>query len=134
MSLAVLEACVVSGTLLACRHIFGYVFSNEKEVVDYVTLLAPLICLTVTLDSIQGVLSGIARGCGWQDLGVYVNLGAFYLLGIPAAATLAFWFKLRGKGLWIGIQVGSVVQTLLLSIITSRINWEKHVWPLTLLY
>ncbi|KAF1878451.1 hypothetical protein Lal_00047120 [Lupinus albus] len=126
MSLAVLEACVVSGTLLACRHIFGYVFSNEKEVVDYVTLLAPLICLTVTLDSIQGVLSGIARGCGWQDLGVYVNLGAFYLLGIPAAATLAFWFKLRGKGLWIGIQVGSVVQTLLLSIITSRINWEKH--------
>ncbi|KAE9618713.1 hypothetical protein Lal_00047348 [Lupinus albus] len=126
MSLAVLETCVVTGTLFACRHIFGYIFSNEKEVVDYVTLMAPLVCISVILDSLQGVLTGIARGCGWQHLGVYVNLGAFYLLGIPAAATLAFWFKLRGKGLWIGIQVGSFVQTLLLSIITSGINWEQQ--------
>ncbi|OIV91087.1 hypothetical protein TanjilG_30309 [Lupinus angustifolius] len=126
MSLAVMEACVVSGTLFGCRHIFGYVFSNEKEVVDYVTLIAPLVCITVILDCIQGVLTGIARGCGWQNLGVYVNLGAFYLLGIPAAATLAFWFKLKGKGLWIGLLVGSFVQTLLLSIITSRINWEQQ--------
>ncbi|OIV91086.1 hypothetical protein TanjilG_30308 [Lupinus angustifolius] len=126
MSLAVLETCVVSATLFGCRHIFGYVFSNEKEVIDYVTLMAPLVCISVILDSIQGVLTGIARGCGWQHLGVYVNLGAFYLFGIPAAATLAFWFKLRGKGLWIGIQVGSFVQTLLLSIITSGINWEQQ--------
>ncbi|XP_019428211.1 PREDICTED: protein DETOXIFICATION 12-like [Lupinus angustifolius] len=132
MSLAVMEACVVSGTLFGCRHIFGYVFSNEKEVVDYVTLIAPLVCITVILDCIQGVLTGIARGCGWQNLGVYVNLGAFYLLGIPAAATLAFWFKLKGKGLWIGLLVGSFVQTLLLSIITSRINWEQQVCPLTI--
>ncbi|EOX99968.1 MATE efflux family protein isoform 3 [Theobroma cacao] len=58
MFLAVLETLVVSGTLFASRHVFGYVYSNEKEVVDYVTTMAPLVCVSVILDSLQGVLSG----------------------------------------------------------------------------
>ncbi|XP_058769453.1 protein DETOXIFICATION 12-like [Vicia villosa] len=125
MSLSLIETTIVSATLFACRHVFGYIFSNDKEVVDYVTVMAPLVCISVILDSIQGVLAGIARGCGWQHLGVYVNLGAFYLCGIPVAAALAFWVQVGGKGLWIGIQVGAVVQCVLLSIITSCINWEQ---------
>ncbi|XP_058194557.1 protein DETOXIFICATION 12-like isoform X5 [Rhododendron vialii] len=107
MFLAVMETTIVSATLFATRRIFGYTFSNEKEVVDYVTSMAPLVCLSVIMDSLQGVLSGVARGCGWQHIGAYVNLGAFYLVGIPMAATLAFWVQLRGKGLWIGIQAGN---------------------------
>ncbi|MED6136461.1 Protein DETOXIFICATION 12 [Stylosanthes scabra] len=99
MCLAMMEASVVSATLFFCRNIFGYVFSSEKEVVDYLTVMAPLVCLSVIFDSMHGFLSGVARGCGWQHLGVYVNLGAFYLCGIPAAATLAFWVKLKGIGL-----------------------------------
>ncbi|CAK8573967.1 unnamed protein product [Lathyrus sativus] len=125
MSLALAEASIVSGTLFACRHVYGYVFSNDKEVIDYVTVMAPLVSISVILDSIQGVLTGIARGCGWQHLGVYVNLGAFYLCGIPVAAALAFWVQVGGKGLWIGIQVGAFVQCVLLSVITSCIKWEQ---------
>ncbi|KAG5077521.1 hypothetical protein JHK82_056216 [Glycine max] len=126
MSLAVIETSIVSATLFACRNVYGYIFSNEKEVIDYVTVMAPLVCISIILDSIQGVLTGIARGCGWQHLGVFVNLGAFYLCGIPMAALLAFLVRLGGQGLWIGIQSGAFVQTLLLSIITGCINWEKQ--------
>ncbi|XP_028757792.1 protein DETOXIFICATION 12-like [Neltuma alba] len=125
MCIAVSETTIVSTTLFACHHVYGYTFSNEKEVIDYVTFMAPLVCLSVILDSIQGVLSGIARGCGWQHIAAYINLGAFYLCGIPLAATLSFWAKLRGKGLWIGIQFGSFAQTVLLAIIKCRINWEQ---------
>jgi len=56
-----------------------------------------------------------------------VNLGAFYLCGIPMAAILAFVLRVGGKGLWIGIQCGSFVQTVLLVVITSCINWENQV-------
>ncbi|CAK9151296.1 unnamed protein product [Ilex paraguariensis] len=126
MLLAVLETTIVSATLFASRHVFGYTFSNEKEVVDYVTSMAPLVCLSVIMDSIQGVLSGVARGCGWQHIGAYVNLAAFYLFGIPIAATLGFWVQLRGKGLWIGIQAGAILQSIMLSIITSCTDWEKQ--------
>ncbi|MBA0766070.1 hypothetical protein Gotri_015149, partial [Gossypium trilobum] len=126
MAIAVLETLIVTGALFASRRVFGYIYSNEKEVVDYVTTMAPLVCVSVVLDSLQGVLSGIARGCGWQHIGAYVNLGAFYLVGIPVAATLAFWLQLRGVGLWIGIQSGAFTQTILLAIVTSCINWEKQ--------
>lgn len=57
--LAATEAIIVSACLFASRHVFGYVFSNEKEVVDYVTTMAPLVCFSVIMDSLQGVLSGL---------------------------------------------------------------------------
>ena len=56
--MAVTETIVVSATLFASRRVFGYVFSNEKQVVDYVTTMAPLVCLSVIMDSLQGVFSG----------------------------------------------------------------------------
>ncbi|XP_050374159.1 protein DETOXIFICATION 12-like [Argentina anserina] len=126
LCLAVTETSIETTTLFALRRSFGYTFSTEPQVIDYVTSMAPLVCLSLALDSLQGVLTGVARGCGWQHIGAYINLGAFYLCGIPVAAILAFWLKLRGRGLWIGIQLGSLVQTVFLSIVTSCTNWEMQ--------
>ncbi|XP_026380715.1 protein DETOXIFICATION 14-like [Papaver somniferum] len=116
----------VSLTLYSCRNILGYAFTNEREVIDYVTEMIPLICLTVVMDNLQGVLSGVARGCGWQDIGAYVNLGAYYLAGVPLAILLGFHLHMAGKGLWIGIVTGSTIQSAMLSLITCRTNWEKQ--------
>ncbi|XP_040374481.1 protein DETOXIFICATION 12 isoform X1 [Rosa chinensis] len=126
MFLTVAETSTVAITLFCCRQVFGYLFTNEEEVIDYVRIMAPLLCLSVILDSLQGVLSGISRGCGWQHIGAYINLGAYYLCGIPVAATLAFLVLLRGRGLWIGIQVGAFVQTTLLAFVTCCTNWEMQ--------
>ncbi|XP_029128892.1 protein DETOXIFICATION 14-like isoform X2 [Cajanus cajan] len=126
MALAALEAILVSSIIFSCREVLGYVFSTEQDVVDYVTDMVPLLSLSVILDTLHGTLSGIARGCGWQHIGTYVNLGAYYVLGIPIAVILGFWVKLRGKGLWIGILVGAFSQTVMLSCITSCTNWEKQ--------
>lgn len=71
--------------------------------------------------------SGIARGSGWQHIGAYVNLGAFYLFGIPIAVVLGFILHLNAKGLWIGIVVGSIIQSSILFLITSFTNWQKQV-------
>ncbi|KAM2330047.1 hypothetical protein ACFX1X_020933 [Malus domestica] len=126
MFLAVLNASIIITILFACRKAFGYTFSNEKEVIDYITTMVPLLCLSVILDSMYGVLSGVVRGTGWQHIGAWVNLGAFYLCGIPVAIALAFWLQLRGRGLWIGIQVGTFGQVSLLSLVTICANWEKQ--------
>ncbi|KAM0855655.1 hypothetical protein ACQ4PT_049628 [Festuca glaucescens] len=125
MFIAVTEAFLITGALLASQHILGYAYSSDKEVVDYVNAMVPFICISVAADSLQGVLSGIARGCGWQHLGAYVNLGSFYLFGIPMSLLLGFVLKLGGKGLWMGISCGSIVQFLLLAFITFFSNWQK---------
>jgi MATE family multidrug resistance protein len=72
---------------------------------------------------------GVARGVGWQHLGAYANLAAFYLVGIPVAALLGFCTSLRGEGLWIGILVGAIIQVVLLSVVTICTNYEKQVLP-----
>lgn len=43
------------------------------------------------------------------------------------AGVLGFVLHLKGIGLWIGLNVGSVLQSSLLSLITSSTNWEKEV-------
>ncbi|KAJ4749342.1 Protein DETOXIFICATION [Rhynchospora pubera] len=125
MFIAVAEAACVSATLLASHRILGYAYSNDEEVVSYVSKLVPLVCISVITDGLQGVLSGIARGCGWQHVGAFVNLGSFYLIGIPTAVTLGFFLHMGGRGLWIGIVCGSVCQSTLLSLITSFTNWQQ---------
>lgn len=124
--LSVTEAVIVSVTLFCCRYVVGYAYSNEKQVVSHIAAMAPLICASIFTDSLQAVLSGVARGSGWQHIGAYVNLGAFYLVGLPVGIVLGFPLHLRGKGLWIGIVAGSFVQSSLLSLTTVFTNWKKQ--------
>uniref|UniRef100_A0A0D3CXD3 Protein DETOXIFICATION n=1 Tax=Brassica oleracea var. oleracea TaxID=109376 RepID=A0A0D3CXD3_BRAOL len=120
------ESVLVGATVFAARNVFGYLFSSEAEVVDYVRSIAPLVSLSVIFDALHAVLSGVARGSGRQDIGAYVNLAAYYLFGIPTAIVLGFKFDMRGKGLWIGITVGSFVQAVLLGLIVSLTNWKQQ--------
>lgn len=59
VAIGMVNGLVISSVLFATRRVFGYTFSNEKEVVNYVTVMAPLICVSVIIDSLQGVLSGM---------------------------------------------------------------------------
>ncbi|KAF9683950.1 hypothetical protein SADUNF_Sadunf04G0067100 [Salix dunnii] len=124
--ISITEAAIVSIILFSCRHIFGYAFSNDEGVVDYVAELAPLLCLSLVLDGLQAIFSGIARGCGWQHVGAYVNLGAYYLVATPLAVLLCFVLHLRSKGLWTGLLIGNVAQVTSFAVITALTNWQKQ--------
>jgi MATE family multidrug resistance protein len=45
------------------------------------------------------------------------------------AVLLGFVLKMEGKGLWIGISCGSIVQFLLLATVAFFSNWQKMVCP-----
>ncbi|KAM0821533.1 hypothetical protein ACQ4PT_072134 [Festuca glaucescens] len=127
-----LETSVLSITLNTATLVFmipsglGAAISDEEEVVAYVAKMLLLIAVSNFFEGIQSVLSGVARGCGWQKIGACINLGAFYLVGIPAAYHLAFVLRVGGMGLWAGIICGSTVQVLLLLAITLRTNWQTE--------
>lgn len=127
MILSTAEAITTTITLLSSRHVLGYAFSNEKGIVIYLRDLTPLVCLLLVMDSIQAVLSGIARGSGRQHLGAFINLGAFYLFGIPLSLVMGFVWHYGGRGLWMGLNAGSTVQALLFFLLTAFTNWEKQV-------
>ncbi|KAJ8510430.1 hypothetical protein OPV22_000864 [Ensete ventricosum] len=124
--LAIIEGLIVGLTMILARGIWGYAYSNVEEVIRYVAIMMPILATSNLLDGIQCVLSGVARGCGWQKIGALVNLGAYYIVGIPSAVLLAFVLHVGGKGLWMGIICGLLVQVVLFSAITYPTNWEKE--------
>ncbi|XXG83820.1 hypothetical protein AAC387_Pa10g1489 [Persea americana] len=123
---AVTVGVIVGLTMILVRGIWGCAYSNEGEVVRYVAVMMPVLATSNFLDGIQCVLSGTARGCGWQKIGAYVNLAAYYIVGIPSAVLLAFVLHFGGKGLWMGIVCGLMAQVLMLSTITLCTNWEQE--------
>ncbi|KAJ0893695.1 putative multi antimicrobial extrusion protein [Helianthus annuus] len=116
--LGAVEVIIAITTLLCSRSFLGYAFGSEQELVDYVKDITLLLCFTLFADTIQVILSGVARGSGWQHIGAYINLGSYYLVGIPMALVLGFVVDLKGKGLWSGLIIGSIVQCILLTLIT----------------
>ncbi|KAI3502940.1 hypothetical protein L1887_31350 [Cichorium endivia] len=126
MLLAITEAVTISAVIFSCRQYLGNFFSNKMAVVSYVVSMSPFIALSIITDSLQAVISGIARGSGWQHIGAYVTLGAFYLFGIPTAVVLAFPLHLKAKGLWIGIVIGSILQSTSLLLVTGLMDWQKE--------
>ncbi|KAG6591951.1 Protein DETOXIFICATION 19 [Cucurbita argyrosperma subsp. argyrosperma] len=112
--------------LLAFGHnIWAGFFSNSPVIIQAFASMTPLLTISVLADSVQGVLSGVARGCGWQHMVVVVNLATFYLVGISTAVFLEFRMKLYATGLWIGLICGLLCQTLTLLILIVRSKWTR---------
>lgn len=126
VSLGLTEGLLIATSLYALRSVWGKGFTQEQEIIDYVAACLPLIAIMHLMNSVQGVLSGVARGCGWQIFGAYANLGAYYLVGWPAAVVLAFVYDLEGLGLWLGVTVGMVAQTTFFVLLTCATNWQQQ--------
>ncbi|XP_033131746.1 protein DETOXIFICATION 8-like isoform X1 [Brassica rapa] len=124
--LGAFDASFVCITLYSYRKQWAYIFSNEEEVANYATEITPILCLSIFVCSFTSVLSGIARGVGWQSIAGYASIGSYYLVGIPVGSILCFVAKLRGRGLWIGILIGCFVQTMVLANVTFFTNWEQE--------
>ncbi|ERN17619.1 hypothetical protein AMTRI_Chr13g125340 [Amborella trichopoda] len=112
--------------ILTTKNDFPKLFATDPMVIKATSKLGTLLAFTIFLNSIQPVLSGVAVGAGWQTLVAFVNVGCYYLFGLPIGALLGYKFKLGVKGIWSGMVVGCVLQTLILIFITIRTNWEKE--------
>ncbi|KAK3039710.1 hypothetical protein RJ639_027051 [Escallonia herrerae] len=113
--------------MLALRHIISYVFTDGATVAEAVSELTPLLAISIVLNGVQPVLSGVAVGCGWQAFVAYVNVGCYYVVGIPLGSLLGFKFNLGVKGIWSGMLGGTTMQTIILLWVTIRTDWGKEI-------
>ncbi|KAI3869336.1 hypothetical protein MKW92_036495 [Papaver armeniacum] len=105
------------------------IFTSSDAVLHAVDNLAFLLACTILLNSIQPVLSGVAVGSGWQAWVAFINIGCYYVIGLPLGATLGWVFHLGVPGIWSGMIGGTAIQTLILTIITIRCDWDMQVNP-----
>lgn len=88
-------ALLLLALFLIYRDELAYVFTRSEEVAGVVARLSPLLAYTLLLNDVQPVLSGVATGTGRQVTVTYVNLGSYYLIGIPLAFVLGFVLELQ---------------------------------------
>ncbi|KAK7324565.1 hypothetical protein VNO77_28231 [Canavalia gladiata] len=100
-------------------------FSDSATIKKEFASMAPLLALSILLDAVQGVLSGVVRGIGWQHLAACINLATYYLIGLPISCLLGFKYNMHVKGLWIGLICGLACQSGTLFILTWRAKWNK---------
>uniref|UniRef100_A0A1D1Y4U3 Protein DETOXIFICATION n=1 Tax=Anthurium amnicola TaxID=1678845 RepID=A0A1D1Y4U3_9ARAE len=108
------------------RKDFPIIFTENELVKDKVTKLVPFLCSTILLGSVQPVLSGVAIGAGWQATVAYINLGCYYFLGLVPGSLLGFKFGLGLEGIWGGVLLGLLLQTIILVVITWLTDWDKE--------
>lgn len=125
-AISISEGLLVGVITILVRHVWGRLYSNEEEVVRYVAKMMFLLAVSDFLDGFQCALSGAARGCGWQKMCSFINLGAYYLVAVPCAVLFAFVCHMRGIGLWLGIICGLSVEVIVLVIVILCTNWEKE--------
>ncbi|CAL0305580.1 unnamed protein product [Lupinus luteus] len=103
------------------------IFTSTSSVIQMVNELTILLAFTILLNCIQPVLSGVAVGSGRQAVVAYINIGSYYAVGMPLGVFLGWLLPSSIVGMWTGMMSGTIVQTLILVIITMRYDWGKEV-------
>ncbi|XXG61135.1 hypothetical protein AAC387_Pa04g2865 [Persea americana] len=105
---------------------FALIFTSSEVVLKAVDKLSVLLALTILLNSVQPILSGVAVGSGWQAYVAYINVGCYYLIGLPGGVLMAILFHFGIAGIWSGMIGGTLIQTMILAAITVRCDWDKE--------
>ncbi|KAK2978857.1 hypothetical protein RJ640_010427 [Escallonia rubra] len=89
--------CLLLLLIMIFHNDIAQIFSSSKSILDVVDDLSILLAFTILFNSVQPVLSGVATGCGWQSYVAYINLGSYYLIGVPLGVVRRWLFDLGVK-------------------------------------
>lgn len=123
---SVIFGILFTAVILATKNDFPKLFTSTPLVMSETSKLGYFLAATIFLNSIQPILHGVAVGAGWQSMVALLNTGCYYIVGLPIGAVLGYVFKLGVKGIWSGMLLGSLLQTVILLIIIIRTNWSKE--------
>ncbi|CAI9779367.1 unnamed protein product [Fraxinus pennsylvanica] len=117
---------IIAMFLLIFRNQYPSLFTNSTAVKNLVYNLTPLLAFCIIVNAIQPALSGVAIGAGWQAIVAYVNVACYYLFGLPLGLILGYKVNWGVQGIWSGMTLGTIVQTIILFYLVYRTNWEKE--------
>ncbi|KAL6646391.1 hypothetical protein ACP70R_017999 [Stipagrostis hirtigluma subsp. patula] len=123
---ALLIGLVCMALILIFRDHFSIIFTSDVNLQHAVSKIAGLLGITMVLNSVQPVLSGVAIGGGWQGLVAYINLGCYYVFGLPLGYLLGYKFNFAVGGVWSGMLCGVTLQTLILLVVVWRTDWKAE--------
>ncbi|PIN04234.1 putative membrane protein, predicted efflux pump [Handroanthus impetiginosus] len=106
------------------RHKWGRLFTKDEEILELTTIALPIAGLCELGNCPQTTGCGVLRGSARPTIGANINLGSFYLVGMPVAFFLGFVLKMGFAGLWLGLLAAQGSCALLMMFVLCRTDWR----------
>jgi MATE family multidrug resistance protein len=109
------------------RHQWGKFFTTDAEILNLTAIALPVAGLCELGNCPQTTGCGVLRGSARPTIGANINLGSFYLVGMPVAIFLGFVVKIGFAGLWLGLLAAQASCALLMLYVLSNTDWTVQV-------
>ncbi len=135
--LSLVYACGTATLILTFRHDLVGLFldwSNPTDAVVAGLAASYLVWAGIfqLVDSAQAAGSGMLRGLGDTRVPMWMAGLGYWGIGLPIGVLLAFWLKLNGVGIWIGLSAGLAVVAVLMTarwIMRERLGLTRRALP-----
>ncbi|PSR93405.1 Protein DETOXIFICATION like [Actinidia chinensis var. chinensis] len=106
------------------RKSWATMFTDDREIIALTSLVLPIIGLCELGNCPQTTGCGVLRGTAQPKVGANINLGCFYLVGMPVAIGLGFYAGLDFEGLWMGLLAAQSSCAVTMLVVLGRTDWE----------
>ncbi|KVI10116.1 protein DETOXIFICATION 49-like [Cynara cardunculus var. scolymus] len=106
------------------RNLWATMFTQDKEIIALTSLVLPIIGLCELGNCPQTTGCGVLRGTARPKIGANINLGCFYLVGMPVAVGLGFFMGFDFEGLWMGMLAAQMSCVVTMLVVLGRTDWE----------
>nr|XP_025719701.1 multidrug and toxin extrusion protein 1-like [Callorhinus ursinus] len=111
--------------LLSCKDVVGYIFTTDREIIALVAQVIPISAIAHLFEALACTGGGVLRGSGNQRVGALVNTIGYYMIGLPVGISLMFTARMGVVGLWSGIIICVITQSLCFLSFIAQLDWEK---------
>ncbi|GMI77302.1 BUSH-AND-CHLOROTIC-DWARF 1, ZRIZI, Arabidopsis abnormal shoot4 [Hibiscus trionum] len=109
------------------RHQWGKFFTSDAEILELTAVALPIVGLCELGNCPQTTGCGVLRGTARPTIGANINLGSFYLVGMPVTILMGFIVKMGFPGLWLGLLAAQATCALLMLLVLYRTDWMVQV-------
>ncbi|XP_038570314.1 multidrug and toxin extrusion protein 1-like [Micropterus salmoides] len=122
---AFIIAGFVGAILSIARNVVGYIFTSEQDILQRVADVMIIFSFMHLADAVAGVTGGVLRGAGKQLIGALCNLVGYYFIGFPIGVSLMFAAKMGIIGLWTGLTICVLMQSIFFVTFMYKLDWKK---------
>ncbi|XP_030448819.1 protein DETOXIFICATION 49-like [Syzygium oleosum] len=108
------------------RNTWASMFTRDTEIMTLTSLVLPIIGLCELGNCPQTTGCGVLRGTARPKVGANVNLGCFYVVGMPVGVGLAFFCGFDFEGLWLGLLAAQASCLVTMLAVLGFTDWERQ--------
>ncbi|KAJ8750894.1 hypothetical protein K2173_016075 [Erythroxylum novogranatense] len=106
------------------KDMWGRMFTTDPDILRLTSAALPILGLCELGNCPQTVGCGVLRGSARPTNAANINLGAFYLVGMPVAIGLEFYLGIGFCGLWVGLLSAQVCCVGLMLYVVGTTDWD----------